>query len=234
MHVVYHGLGADFTDRVTAGAGTPTPDREPLLRILGVGRLVPKKGFDTFVEACAVLRASGVAFQADIAGEPGEHGAAVSALVERLGLAVPGTAARAAEPAQLYELYRRADVFSLACRVTDNGDRDGIPNVLVEAMACGAPVVSTTVSGIPELVRHGVNGLLVPPDDPVALAAAWLRVHDDPALARRLGAAARAHRGQRLRRRGVGGSAGRAVHRRPEAALPSAEPVRRHQVEAVR
>src|SRR6185436_9576389 len=73
-----------------------------------------------------------------------------------------------------------------------SGDRDGIPNVLVEAMACGLPVVTTGVSGIPELVSDGANGLLVPPDDPVAVAAALLRLHREPALAARLGAAARA------------------------------------------
>jgi glycosyltransferase involved in cell wall biosynthesis len=76
--------------------------------------------------------------------------------------------------------------------VLANGDRDGIPNVLVEAMACALPVVTTPVSGIPELVRDGENGLLVPPDDPDALAAAILRLRGDAALRRRLGEAARA------------------------------------------
>jgi glycosyltransferase involved in cell wall biosynthesis len=75
--------------------------------------------------------------------------------------------------------------------VLTDGDRDGIPNVLVEAMACGLPVVATGISGIPELVEDGVNGLLVAPDDPGELAAAILRVARDPELARRLGAAGR-------------------------------------------
>ena len=67
---------------------------------------------------------------------------------------------------ELYAEYRRASAFCLPCRILDNGDRDGIPNVLVEAMAAGTPVVTTPISGIPELVRDGVNGLLVAPDDP--------------------------------------------------------------------
>jgi glycosyltransferase involved in cell wall biosynthesis len=70
-------------------------------------------------------------------------------------------------------------------------DRDGIPNVLVEAMAAGAPVVATNVSGIPELVENEVNGLLIEPDDPQALADALMRLYDDPELTRRLTANAR-------------------------------------------
>ncbi len=71
-------------------------------------------------------------------------------------------------------------------------DRDGIPNVLVEAMAAGVPVVASAVSGIPELVAHEVNGLTVPPEDPEALADALLRLHRDRALAARLAQAGRA------------------------------------------
>jgi glycosyltransferase involved in cell wall biosynthesis len=82
--------------------------------------------------------------------------------------------------------------------VVDDGDRDGLPNVLVEAMACGLPVVTTPVSGIPELVRHQVNGLLVPPDDPAALARELSRVTADPKLRQRLATAARASVAERF------------------------------------
>jgi glycosyltransferase involved in cell wall biosynthesis len=94
-------------------------------------------------------------------------------------------------PADLLAEYRRADALCAPCRLLDQ-DRDGIPNVLVEAMAAGAPVVATPVSGIPELVAHGVNGLLVPPEDPAALADALTRLHGDRALGERLAAAGRA------------------------------------------
>ena len=83
------------------------------------------------------------------------------------------------------ELYRRASAFCLPCRILDNGDRDGIPNVLAEAMAAGTPVVTTPISGIPEIVRDGENGLLVAPDDPTAVADAVVRLREDRALARR-------------------------------------------------
>ena len=87
---------------------------------------------------------------------------------------------------ELLREYRRAGVLCMPCRVLEN-DRDGIPNVLVEAMAAGAPVVATGVSGIPELVEHEVNGLLVEPDDPQALADALVRLHEDRELAARVG-----------------------------------------------
>jgi glycosyltransferase involved in cell wall biosynthesis len=76
--------------------------------------------------------------------------------------------------------------------VLENGDRDGIPNVLMEAMACGLPVVTTPVSGIPEIVRDGFNGRLVPPDDPAALADALQRIDADVRLAESLSNGARA------------------------------------------
>jgi glycosyltransferase involved in cell wall biosynthesis len=188
VHVVYHGLSTDFVDL----AATPLAYHpKPRLRILGVGRLVPKKGFDTFVAACALLRAAGVPFEAVIVGESGEHEPLVRRLVAEHGLAGSVTLLGPLSPGRLFEEYRRAGVFSLACRVVADGDRDGIPNVLLEAMACATPVVTTGVSGIPELVENGVNGLLVPPDDPAALAAAWQRVWTDVEFAAGLAAGGR-------------------------------------------
>src|SRR5439155_24698080 len=124
------------------------------------------------------------------AGEEGEHGAEGRRRIAARGLA---DAVRLTGPlgqAALFQEYRRATVFCLPCRVAEDGDRDGIPNVLVEAMACGLPVVTTGISGIPELVADGINGLIVPPEDPAALAEAMVRLHRDPDLARRLGGAA--------------------------------------------
>ncbi len=86
----------------------------------------------------------------------------------------------------LFQEYMRADVFCLPCRVLENGDRDGIPNVVAEAMACRVPVVTTNVSGLPELLEHGVHGMLVPSDDPGAVADAIARLHTDPAFRHQL------------------------------------------------
>jgi glycosyltransferase involved in cell wall biosynthesis len=93
------------------------------------------------------------------------------------------------EQTMLFEEYKHAAVFCLPCRVLDNGDRDGLPNVLVEAMACGLPVIATAVSGIPEIIKDGLNGTLIPPNDPEALANAIQQVNSNAMLARRLGLA---------------------------------------------
>jgi len=87
--------------------------------------------------------------------------------------------------------YDRADVFALACRELENGDRDGIPNVIVEAMAHGLPVVSTTGSGVSEAVVDGESGFLLPQDDPEAFAGALARILGDVQLRARVGSAAR-------------------------------------------
>ncbi len=183
VHVVYHGLNADFESLVAAGVRRVEPTR---VRLLAVGRLVRKKGLDTFVDACAVLRSRGVDFEAVIAGERGDHERAVRARVaatdleERVSFLGPLT------QTGLFEEYQRASVFALPCRVLEDGDRDGIPNVLMEAMACRLPVVTTGVSGITELVRDGENGLIVEPDRPTDLADALHRLIKDPELARHL------------------------------------------------
>jgi glycosyltransferase involved in cell wall biosynthesis len=195
VHCVYHGLNAEFTELLGAsnGAALPSTTKESRrLRALGVGRLVEKKGFDVLVEACGILRSREVPFEAVIVGEHGEHEAEIRRRIDALDLGDSVRLAGPMEQTKLLEEYGRAGVFCLPCRVLDNGDRDGIPNVLMEAMACGLPVITTPVSGIPEIIRDGVNGRLVPPDDPAALADALLLIDADQRLARSLSTQARA------------------------------------------
>ncbi|MFN8123591.1 MAG: glycosyltransferase family 4 protein [Thermoleophilia bacterium] len=189
VHLVYHGLNADFTGLLDE----PCPDcpAPPRPRIVSVGRRVPKKGFDVLVDALALLRDRGVDAELVIAGEPGDQDAELTRRIDALGLADRVELRGTVTQRELLDLYRHASVFALACRVVGDGDRDGIPNVLVEAMAAGLPAVSTDVSGIPELVQDGVNGLLVPQEDPAALAGALARLSADPVLARRLADAGR-------------------------------------------
>jgi len=156
-----------------------------------VARLVEKKGLDDLIAAADILRRRGRAFQLEIIGT-GPQRDALQAQAERLGLAdcvrLPGDQAHE----KVCLAYQRASVFALPCVIASNGDRDGIPNVLLEAMASGVPVVSTPVSGIPELIEPGVNGLLVSPNDPAALAEAIDKLLASQELRERLARAARA------------------------------------------
>ena len=186
VHRVYHGLNADFAALVANANGRVVRPSDAL-RIVAVGRLVPKKGFDVLLRACARLVRNGSDLELELIGEDGEHGPELHELAERLEL---GKHVRFRGPlgqAELFDAYRRTAMLCAPSRILADGDRDGIPNVIAEAMACGVPVVATPVSGIPELVEDGVNGLLVPPDDPAALAEAIGRLDRDRALARRLG-----------------------------------------------
>lgn len=189
VHRVYHGLNADFA-RILAYGGE-APARNGRFRVLGVGRLVAKKGFDVLVEAIAILADRGVPVEAVIVGhraplEP-EVGPELERAISARGLEGRVHLLASMTQQELFDEYRRASVFCLPCRVADSGDRDGIPNVMVEAMACGVPVVGTEVSGVPELVVSGRNGLLVPPEDLEAVADALARLYRDPDLARALG-----------------------------------------------
>lgn len=159
--------------------------------ILSVGRFVPKKGFSVLVRALQQLRQTGLEFQGYLIGG-GPLKNELEKLIGDLGLQDQVTLLPQMSQTELLSYYRRADVFTLACEVQNDGDRDGIPNVLVEAMAMGIPVVSTAISGIPELVENGVCGLLTPEKDSAALAAALESLLQHPELARRLGAAGRA------------------------------------------
>lgn len=158
--------------------------------IVAVGRLVKKKGFHVLVEACAQLQASGLEWRCLIVGEGPESDHLRKMIIEfrlsdRVGL--QGKLL----PMDLMSYYRQADLLVMPSCVHRN-DRDGIPNVLIEAMAMEIPVISTRVSGIPELVLNGETGLLVDPDDPAGLADAITRLLRDQELAQRLARAGRA------------------------------------------
>jgi glycosyltransferase involved in cell wall biosynthesis len=181
----YHGVD------VEKFAPATRPDRQELPLILAAGRLVEKKGFHYLLEALAELRARGYEARCLIVGE-GPERRRLEAAVRALGLAQMVSLRGACSQEELLRLYHEADVFALPCTVVDSGDRDGIPNVILEAMAAGLPVISTRVSGVTEAVEDGHNGLLTQERDVPALASALVRLLDDPALAAQLGANARA------------------------------------------
>lgn len=181
---VYNGL-----DLARFAPDGHSRDEPPL--VLAVGRLVEKKGFDVLVRACALLRDDGVPFRCRIVGK-GELRDDLRALISRLSLADHVELAGPLPREALLGLYPRAAVVAAPCVVGRDGNRDGLPTVLVEAMALGVPVVATPVTGIPELVLDGQTGLLVPERDAAALARAIGHVLRDPDTARRLAEAGRA------------------------------------------
>lgn len=191
VHLSYHGLDlARFGPFGEARPAADGSDPAHAVRILSVGRAVDKKGFDVLLRALGRLPAD-LHWHLDHVGG-GERIAALKRLAQDLGLEARITWLGPMDQAEVLALYRRADLFALACRIAANGDRDGLPNVLVEAASQGLACVSTDVSGVPELIEHGQSGLIVPPENPEALAAALATAIRDPALRGRLGAAAEA------------------------------------------
>ncbi|WP_311029889.1 glycosyltransferase family 4 protein [Mesorhizobium koreense] len=188
VNLVYHGLDLSRfpypANRVLSRNGL---DKSDPARLLTVGRAVAKKGLDTLVEALALLP-SDLSWQWTHIGG-GELHEALKAQVGRLGLDSHVTLLGSREQTEILSAYRSSDLFVLPCRIAPNGDRDGLPNVLVEAQSQGLACISTPVSGITELLTDEVNGLLVPPDDPEALSAAIARAIRDPDFRERLGAA---------------------------------------------
>lgn len=165
IHTIYHGIDIDFFKF------EPVPPPAPPYHILSVGRMVPKKGYDDLLTALKLLDQKGLDFLFTHIGS-GEMEEQIGGMVRDLGLGhrvrLLGTLAHE----EVISHYRKSHCFALACKVASNGDRDGIPNVLVEAMAVGLPVVATNVSAIPELVENGVTGLLVESRDPRAMSEA--------------------------------------------------------------
>jgi len=189
VSLVYHGL--DFDRFPSHGAqvfstrdGTEAED--PVL-LLSVGRAVPKKGYGVLLAALAQIPAS-LHWRLDHIGG-GPELAALRRQAEQLGLASRITWRGARAQDEVLAAYRSADLFVLASVVARDGDRDGLPNVLMEAQSQGLACLSTQVSGIPELIEDGGTGVLVAPGQIPALRDALARLIAEPDLRRRLGTA---------------------------------------------
>ena len=180
IHRIYNGLNLAEFGRASFSSDPPL--------IVAIGRLIAKKGFANLIRACALLVEHGTSFRCEIFGEgPLEN--QLRALIEDLGLQeriqLPG-------PKPQHELRIRlanANVFVLPSVPEAEGGMDNLPTVIMEAMATGLPVVSTTIGGIPEMVIANETGLLVQPEDTAALAGAIKKVTNDRSLGQRLGRA---------------------------------------------
>jgi len=187
VRLAYHGIdvgrfGASEPNAPRFGDGVPL--------ILSVGRFCEKKGFEYLLEACRILKARGRLFRCQIVGY-GELQGRLQTMIAHLGLRRSVSLIGKMTQDQLAALYPQASMFVLPCLVTDSGDRDGIPNVLIEAMVSRTTVVSTDISGISELVEHRRNGLLVEQRDARALADAMETLLLRPSLRSHLAERAR-------------------------------------------
>jgi glycosyltransferase involved in cell wall biosynthesis len=192
IRLSYHGLDL--------GVYKPAPSPPKTFRILSVGTLLPRKGFDTLVEACGLLERDGVDFECDIVGD-GPVRAEVEARAKELGLRRVRFLGKQSQE-KLPEIYRAASVFVLAAVHGDQaagGNKKpsasdlihfGIPNVILEAMASGVPIVTTRMPALVEVLVDGENGVYVPERDPAALAATLKQLAGDRARLAKMGARA--------------------------------------------
>ena len=184
VRVIHHGVELDlFKPR-------PRPTVVADVQIVTVGRLVEKKGFPDLLRALGRLKASGRRITCRVYGD-GPLLRPLAELRDSLGLADAVYFAGERSRETIIQALHSSDVFVLTPTVTEDGDRDGIPNVLVEAMACGLPVVSTSAGGIPELITHGENGFLTAPGDVASIENHIATLLDSPKLRQQMGVAAR-------------------------------------------
>jgi len=170
IYRVYHGIDVGLFSRPSGVRSSVGP-----YRLLTVARMTAKKGLKTVYRSVRWLCDNGYNVRHTLIGDGEERGKTL-AFIDSLALTDVASWCGTQPHEVVLDHYRQADVFMLGCEVAANGDRDGIPNVLLESMAMGVPVVATSISAIPELVQDGETGLLVPPGDPEKLARAVARL----------------------------------------------------------
>jgi glycosyltransferase involved in cell wall biosynthesis len=184
--LVYHGVSLkEFQPIADAGIGSGS--KFPL--ILSVGRLVEKKGFQDLLQALLVVKRKGEHFRCEIYGD-GPLCQQLREWIKEHGMAGEVMLNGSRTQQELISIYRNATLFILTPFQTEDGDRDGIPNVLLEAMAVGLPVIATRVAGIPELIDHNQNGLLYQPHDVEGISSGIIELLNSVEKRRQLGCAA--------------------------------------------
>lgn len=198
IELVYNGIDLDkFTPRLE-----PSNHLTPV-RLLCVARLIEQKGFPYLLEALALLKKKGLQFSCDIIGGPEQprytdYLVQVRKLHRKLGLEDCVFFLGSQPFRVVMKKFAEADIFVLPCVIAKDGSRDITPNSLIEAMAMKLPVISTHITGIPEIVEDGISGLLVQPNDVDAVAEALERLIHDPKLRVELGEAGRRRVEQRF------------------------------------
>jgi glycosyltransferase involved in cell wall biosynthesis len=170
---IYHGIDVNLFSANPIDSVPVQP-----YQILSVARLVPKKGLPTVYRALRSLRRQGIDFRHTLIGD-GDGREEILSLIQTLGLSDVCQWKGTLPHESVMEYYRKSDLFVLGCELAANGDRDGIPNVFIESMAMGVPVVGTRISAIPELIEDGKTGCLVAPGKPEKMAQAMHRLLTD-------------------------------------------------------
>lgn len=180
IHRVYHGIDLKLFN----GYDTRRQP-EPPYRILSIARLTAKKGIPTILHALALLRKQGVEFEYTLIGDGDDRETILEMIVE-LGLQDCCRWTGTLPHDKVIKEFERADLFVLGCQIGPDGDRDGIPNVLVESLAMGLPSVGTTVSALPEIIRSNETGLLSEPGNPEDMASNMLKLLTNGSLRKKV------------------------------------------------
>lgn len=189
VHLSYHGLDLTrFGPNGQALSQRDGADPDDPVRLVSVGRAVEKKGYDVLLRALAKLPRN-LCWQLDHIGG-GDQLDVLKKLADELGIGARVRWNGALAQEDVLAAYRNSDIFALACRIAADGDRDGLPNVLVEAASQKLTCVSTDIAGVPELLVHEQNGLLAASEDVDGLARQLERAIHNPDLRARLGTAA--------------------------------------------
>lgn len=183
--LIYHGINLEHFQPLPAQRA---PDSAGPAIIVSVGRLVEKKGFQDLIQALGQVKRRGVPFQCDIYGD-GPLCQELQRSIAEHGLAAEVRLRGERTQQELIPIYQGAALFALTPVQMEDGDRDGIPNVLLEAMAVGLPVITTAIGGIPELVEDHQNGFMYPPHDVSGIAAGILELLQNADRRRQLGRA---------------------------------------------
>lgn len=190
VSLVYHGLDLSrFATDTSSNSARDGRNPDDPVRIISVGRAVPKKGYDLLLDALAKLPAD-VSWRFEHIGGGSELDP-LKAQADRLGITDKIDWQGSQAQTEVIARYREGDIFVLPSRITADGDRDGLPNVLMEAQSQGVACISTSISGIPELINADETGILIPPENADALGDALINLIESPETRTKLGDAGR-------------------------------------------
>ncbi len=173
IHCIYHGIDLALFNHPEE---KPTPSQP--YKLFTVARMTEKKGLPTVYKALSIIKQQGIAIKHVLIGD-GDDREDILKLIRSLDLEDECTLLGTRTHKEVLNQFKESDLFVLGCEIAKNGDRDGIPNVLVESLAMGVPAISTTVSAIPEILQHGKTGLTVPPSNPEELAKGIIKILQD-------------------------------------------------------